>query len=61
VEGWLLLFGHFLSSDSLEDILGNDSVSIVVRMDTIVHKLRASQIVTSKGLKVVDDMVGTKT
>ena len=48
------------SSDSLVDILSDNSVSIVVRMDAIIHKLRAAQVISSKGLKVVDDLIITK-
>lgn len=55
VEGWLLLLSW--SGDGLEHILGDHGVSIVVRVDAVVHQLRAAQVMTSKGLEVVDDVV----
>ena len=58
MESWLLLLSW--SSESLVDILRNSSVSIIVWMDAIVHELRAAQVMTSKGIEVVDDMVLTK-
>ena len=58
MESWFLLLSW--SGDGLEHVLSNHSVSVIIWVDSVIHELRAAQVITSKGLKVVDDVLLTK-